>query len=241
MSDSDESRITYTAVSSPYEDLSDIGSPRADDHEFLELSYMPEDPYQEQALLSPDYVLGPEHADDEIVAEDPPSAKDASPTAQSPDYVPKTDPEADLEEDDDEDPEEDPIDYPADRGDDGDDEMDIEEDEDDDMDIEADEEDEDDEMYVEVDEEAEEEHPAPAYPVVVALPATAPSAEETELFETNESTATPPPHPAYRMITRITILEPVPVPAWSDSEIARLLAISSPPASPLSPWSSSPP
>ncbi|GKG39101.1 hypothetical protein Tco_0463246, partial [Tanacetum coccineum] len=82
MSDSDESGITYTAVSSPYEDLSDIGSPRADDHEFLELPYMPEDPYLEAALqappspdyvpgpvepeqapLLPDYVPGPEHAD----------------------------------------------------------------------------------------------------------------------------------------------------------------------------------
>ncbi|GKG61260.1 hypothetical protein Tco_0618985, partial [Tanacetum coccineum] len=70
-------------------------------------------------------------------------------------------------------------DYPADGGDDGDDEMDIEEDEDDDMDIEADEEDEDDEMDV------------------VALPTTAPSAEETEPFETDESAATPPSHPAY--------------------------------------------
>ncbi|GJT44256.1 hypothetical protein Tco_0952971 [Tanacetum coccineum] len=95
----------------------------------------------------------------------------------------------------------------SDIGDDGDDEMDSEEDEDADMDI--DEEDEDDEME---DEEAEEEHSAPAYPVVVALPATAPSAEETEPFETDESAATPPPHPAYRY----------------DS-------------SPLSPWSSSPP
>ncbi|GJS10500.1 putative reverse transcriptase domain-containing protein [Tanacetum coccineum] len=104
------------------------------------------------------------------------------------------------------------------------------------MDI--DEEDEDDEMD---DEEAEEEHSAPAYPVVVALPATAPSAEETEPFETDESAATPPPHPAYRMTARISIPEPLPVPAWSDSEVARLLAISSPPASPLSPWSSSPP
>ncbi|GJT59920.1 hypothetical protein Tco_1003453 [Tanacetum coccineum] len=131
--------------------------------------------------------------------------------------------------------------YPADGGDDGDDEMDIEEDEDADMDIDADEEDEDDEMDVEIDEEAEEEHSAPAYPVVVALPATAPSAEETEPFETDESAATPPPHPAYRMTARITIPEPLPVPAWSDSEVARLLAISSPPASPLSPWSSSPP
>ncbi|GKD65975.1 hypothetical protein Tco_1308083, partial [Tanacetum coccineum] len=89
--------------------------------------------------------------------------------------------------------------------------------------------------------EAEEEHPAHAYPVVVALPATAPSAKETEPFETDKSVATPPPHPAYRMTARITIPEPLPVPAWSDSEVARLLAISSPPASPLSPWSSSPP
>ncbi|GJZ21154.1 hypothetical protein Tco_0558193 [Tanacetum coccineum] len=110
----------------------------------------------------------PEHADDEIVAEDQPGAEDASPTAQSPDY------------------------------------MDI--DEDDDMDIDADEEDEDDEMDVEVDEEAEEEHPAPAYPVVVALPATAPSAEETEPFETDE---------------------------WSDLRCQDCLLLSSPTSSPL--------
>nr|GFC07558.1 hypothetical protein [Tanacetum cinerariifolium] len=50
--------------------------------------------------------------------------------------------------------------------------------------------------------------------------------EETEPFETDESAATPPPHPAY---------------PWTDSEIVRLLAISSPPASPLSHWSSPPP
>ncbi|GKF59809.1 hypothetical protein Tco_0176595, partial [Tanacetum coccineum] len=161
---------------------------------------------------------------------------DAPPTAQSPDYVPDTDPEADPKEDDDKDPEEDPIDYPADGGD---DEMDI--DKDDDMDIDADEEDEEDEIDVEVDEEAEEEHSALACPVVVALLATAPSAEETEPFETDESAATSPPHPAYHMTARITILEPVRVPAWSDSEVARLLAISSPPASPLSSCSSSPP
>ncbi|GKA09938.1 hypothetical protein Tco_0689371 [Tanacetum coccineum] len=86
MSDSEESGITYTAVSSPYKDLSDI-------------------------------------------------AEDASPTAQSPDYVPESDPEADPRRMNDEDPEEDPIDYPADGGDDGDDEMDIEEEEMDDMDI----------------------------------------------------------------------------------------------------------
>ncbi|GKG53000.1 hypothetical protein Tco_0550112, partial [Tanacetum coccineum] len=63
---------------------------------------------------SSDYVPGPEHANDEIVGEDQPYAEDASPTAQSPDYIPKSDPEADPDEDDDEDPEEYPVDYPAD-------------------------------------------------------------------------------------------------------------------------------
>nr|GFB09678.1 hypothetical protein [Tanacetum cinerariifolium] len=52
---------------------------------------------------------------------------------------------------------------------------------------------------------------------------------------------TPPLHLAYRTMARISIPALVPMPAWTDSEIARLLAISSPPASPLSPWSSPPP
>nr|GFD01672.1 hypothetical protein [Tanacetum cinerariifolium] len=146
MSDSDESGVTYTDISSPFEKLSDIGSPRADDHEHLMLLEMLEDLY---APPSPDYVLGPEHADDEIVAEDQPYAEDASPIAQSPEYVPKSDFEAHPEDNDDEDPEEDPVD--------GDDEEESsEDDEDDDMDVEADE------------EEEEEEHPAHADSVVVA-------------------------------------------------------------------------
>ncbi|GKA89407.1 hypothetical protein Tco_0811219 [Tanacetum coccineum] len=222
MSDSDESGVTYTEISSPFEGLSDIGSPRADDHEYLELPWMPEDPYVEAALKAPP-------SPDYIVAEDQPYAEDASPTAQSPDYVPESDPEADPEEDNDEDPEEDPVDYPADGGDDGDDEDEpSEEDEDDDVDIEADE------------DEEEEEHPALDDSVVVALPAAdqAISAEETESFETNESAATPPPNPAYRVTARISIPAPVPTPVWSDAEVAKLLAISTPPSSPLSPWSS---
>nr|GFB11754.1 hypothetical protein [Tanacetum cinerariifolium] len=70
-------------------------------------------------------------------------------------------------------------------------------------------------MDIEADEEEEEEHPALADSVVVALTAAdqAPSAEETEPFESDESTATPPPHPAYRMIARISIPAPVHVPA----------------------------
>nr|GFB52978.1 hypothetical protein [Tanacetum cinerariifolium] len=185
-----------TDISSPFEELSDIGSPRADDHEHLMLPEMLEDTYvevslqappspdyipgpkePEQAPPSPDYILGPEHADDEIVAEDQPYAKDASLIAQSPEYA---------------------------------------------------------------DEEEEEEHPAPADSVVDALTAAdqAPSAEETKPFETNESAATPPPHPAYCTTARISIPAPVPMPTWTDSVVVRLLAISSPPASPLSPWSS---
>nr|GEZ82671.1 putative reverse transcriptase domain-containing protein [Tanacetum cinerariifolium] len=149
------------------------------------------------------YVPGLEHADDEIVAEDQPYVEDASPTDQSPEYVPESNFEAHPKDDDDEDPEEDPAD----------------------------------------EEEEEEEHPAPADSVVVASTAAdqAPSAEETEPFETDESAATPPPHPAYRMTARISIPAPVPMPAWSDSKIVRLLAMSSPPASPLSPWSLPPP
>ncbi|GJT70147.1 putative reverse transcriptase domain-containing protein [Tanacetum coccineum] len=170
----------------------------------------PEDP-QSPPLL--DYVLEPIYPeympleDEVFLAEEQPLPATASPTAQSPDYVLESDPEADPEEDDDEDPEEDPVDYPADGGDDGDDEEGSSED--DDMDIEAD------------DDEEEEEHPAPADSVVVALPAAdqAPSAEETEPFETDESAATPPPHPAYRVTARISIPAPVPTPVWSDAEI----------------------
>ncbi|GKF23107.1 hypothetical protein Tco_0075429, partial [Tanacetum coccineum] len=144
-------------------------------------------------------------------------------------YVPDFDPEADPEEDDDEDPEEDPVDYPADGGDNGDDEDESSKDDEDD-----------DEVDIEADNDEEEEHPTPADFAVVALLAAdqAPSAEETEPFETDESAATPPPHPAYRMTARISIPALVPTPIWSDAEVVRLLAISTPPSSPLSPWSS---
>ncbi|GKF60614.1 hypothetical protein Tco_0177400 [Tanacetum coccineum] len=160
--------------------------------------------------------------DEVFSAEEQPLPAAASPTAQSPDYVPESDPEEDPEEDDDDDPEEDPVDYPADGGDDGDDEDEPSDD------------DEDEEVDIEADDEEEEEH------LAVALPAAdqAPSAEETEPFETDESAATPPPHPAYRVTSRISIPAPVPTPVWSDAEVARHLAISTLPSSPLSPWSS---
>ncbi|GKD94063.1 hypothetical protein Tco_1373900 [Tanacetum coccineum] len=232
MSDSEDSTVTYTAVSSPFGGLSDIGSSRVDGP-----PVMPEDLYAYvlaafQAPPSPDYMSGPEYPpspnfvpeliypefrlpEDEVLpAEEQTLPAALSPTANSPGYVPKSDPEEDPEEDDDEDPEEDPADYPADGGDDGDDK---DGDEDDDADIEGDEE--------------EEEHPAPADSIVVALPAVdqAPSAEESEPFKTDESTATPTPHPAYRVTARMSIRDEPPTPFWSDTEVARLLAIPTPP------------
>ncbi|GKA52294.1 hypothetical protein Tco_0745490, partial [Tanacetum coccineum] len=131
--------------------------------------------------------------DEVLPPEEQPLLAAASPTADSPGYVPKSHLEEDTEEDDDKDPKVDPADYPADRGDDGDDEDESSDnDEDDDVDIEG-------------DKEEEEEHPAPADSIAVALPAVdhAPSAKETNLFEIDESAATPPPHPAYRVTARI--------------------------------------
>ncbi|GJU18202.1 putative ribonuclease H-like domain-containing protein [Tanacetum coccineum] len=161
MSDSEDSTVTYTAVSSPFEDGSDIGSPGVDGPPI-----MPEDPYAYimaayQVPPSPDYIPGPEvppspdyipgpkepqspppldfvpepmypeyipQEDEILLAEEQPLPAAASPTADSPGYVPESDPEEEPEEDD-EDPEEDPADYPADRDDDDDDE-DEDEDED---------------------------------------------------------------------------------------------------------------
>ncbi|GJT19225.1 hypothetical protein Tco_0877931 [Tanacetum coccineum] len=163
--------------------------------------------------------------EDEILpAKEQPLPAADSPTADLPGYIPESDPEEDPEEDDDEDP----ADYPADGGDDSDDKDEPSDD------------DEDEEVDIEADDEEEEEHPALADSTVVALPAIdqAPSAEETEPFETDESVATPPPHPAYHVIARISIPAPVPTPVWSDVEVARLLAISTLLSSPLSPWSS---
>nr|GEU32320.1 reverse transcriptase domain-containing protein [Tanacetum cinerariifolium] len=173
MSDSEDSMVTYTKVSSPFEDLSDIGSPGVDG-----LPMMPHDPYAyvEAALQdppSPDYVLGPEHPplpayvpefvpepvypkfmppeDDVLLAEEQPLTAAVSPTADSSQYIPEYDPKEDVEEDpkeDEEDPEEDPADYLTDREDDDDDDDDEESSKDDAIDEDGDEE--------------EEEHPAPA-------------------------------------------------------------------------------
>nr|GFD44768.1 hypothetical protein [Tanacetum cinerariifolium] len=63
---SEESGVTYTDISSPFEELSDIGSPRANDHEYL---MMIEDPYVEDPV---DYPAdeGDDSDDEEESSED---------------------------------------------------------------------------------------------------------------------------------------------------------------------------
>nr|GEU65656.1 hypothetical protein [Tanacetum cinerariifolium] len=147
MSDSKDSIVTYTEVSSLFEGLSDIGSLGVEGPPMME-----EDLYAYvvaafQGPPSPDYVPGrmkPEQApplpefvpkpvylefmplEDEILLVD-------SPTADSPRYI----------------PEEDPVSYPADEGDDDDDESSDDDEDDDDVEEDEDE-----------DGEEEEEHPA---------------------------------------------------------------------------------
>ncbi|GKD89192.1 hypothetical protein Tco_1364699 [Tanacetum coccineum] len=215
MSDSEDSTVTYTEVSSPFEDLSDIGSSGVDG-----LPMMPEDPYAYveaalQAPPSPDYVPGPEHPpspdfvpkpvypefmpseDDVLLAEEQPLPAAVSPTADSPSYITESDPEEDPEEDD-EDPEEDPAVYPDDRDDDDDEEEESSGDDADD-----DEEDE--------DEDKEEEHLAPSDSV---------------------------PPPACRTTARMSIRDQSHIPFSSAAEVDRFLTISTPPPSPLTSYSS---
>ncbi|GJW06012.1 reverse transcriptase domain-containing protein [Tanacetum coccineum] len=211
MSDSEDSTVTYTEVSSLFEELSDIGSSGVVVYGYDGLPMHPP---------SPDYVPGPEELEqappshvyvpyvpelvypkfmppeDEVFpAEDQPLPAAVSPTVDSPGYIADSDPE--------EDPEEDPADYPVDGGDDeNDDDESSDDDEDDDDDIEEDE---------DKDEDEEEEHPAPA------------------------DTVSPP---AYYTTARISIPAQAPVPFLYEVDVYRLLVIRTPPPSPLTPLSS---
>ncbi|GJT62837.1 hypothetical protein Tco_1006370 [Tanacetum coccineum] len=199
MSDSKDSTVTYTQVSSPFADLSDLSSLGVDGPPM-----MPEDLYAYivatyQAPPSPDYIPDPEEPQSRPPLDFPLPAA-ASPTTDSPEYVPESDPEEEPEEDD-EDPEEDLADYPTDRDDDDDEEE--EEPSGDDADDEDEDEDED-------EEEEEEEHPAPADSVP----------------------------PVYRMTARISIRYEPSISLPPKEEFERLLALTTPPPSPLTPLSS---
>ncbi|GKD01423.1 hypothetical protein Tco_1171697, partial [Tanacetum coccineum] len=206
-----DSTVTYTEVSSLFEELSEIGSLGVVVYGYDGLPMHPP---------SPDYVPGLEELEqapplhvyvpyvpelvypkfmppeDEVFpAKDQPLPVAVSPTTDSPGYIADSDPE--------EDPEEDPADYPVDGGDDDDDDDESsDDDEDDDDDIEEDE---------DKDKDEEEEHPAPA------------------------DSVSPP---AYCTTARISIPAQAPVLFLSEADVYRLLVIRTLPPSPLTPLSS---
>ncbi|GKD11382.1 hypothetical protein Tco_1191067, partial [Tanacetum coccineum] len=161
MSDSKDSTVTYTEVSSPYEDLSDIGSPGVVVYGYDGLPMHPPSPDYVPGLKEPEhappspvyvpFVLDPvylefmPHEDDVLPDKEQPLSTSLLPTSDSPEYIA----DSDLEED----PKDDPVDYLTDKGDDDDDDDESsDDDEDDDDDVEEDEDD---------GEEEEEEHLAP--------------------------------------------------------------------------------
>ncbi|GJV77102.1 hypothetical protein Tco_1508686 [Tanacetum coccineum] len=139
------------------------------------LDFVPEPMYPEY-MPQEDEILPAE--------EQPLPATAASPTADSPGYVPESDPEEEPEEDD-EDPEEDPADYPADGDDDDDEDKDEDEDED--------------------EEEEEEEHPAPADSVLPVHRMTA------MISIRDEPSISLPPREEVERLLALTTLPPSPL------------------------------
>ncbi|GKD56017.1 hypothetical protein Tco_1289404 [Tanacetum coccineum] len=205
MSDSEDSTVTYTSISSDDGSL-EVGSPSVVVYEYDGLPMHPP---------SPDYVPGPEHPpspdfvpkhvylefmplkDDVLPAEEQPLPVVVSPTADPPCYITESNPEEDSEEDA-EDHEEDPADYPTNRDEDKEEE-------------ESSGDDDDEEEEDEYEDEKEEDH----------------------LVRTDSV-----PPPAYCTIARMSIRAQTPIPFLSEAEVDRFLAISTPPPSPLTSYSS---
>nr|GEU59035.1 reverse transcriptase [Tanacetum cinerariifolium] len=178
-SDEASSRVTYTSISSDYEEPSDVGFPGVIVYGYDGLPMHPVDP------PSPDYVPGPEEPEQ---------------VPLSSDYMPGPK-------------------YLKDDANDKDEEEASEEDE---------------------DEEEEEEHRASADSTAANFPIIdhVPFAEEIEPFKIDESAAIQLPPPAYRTTARISIRAQTHIPFLSEVEVDRILAIPTPPPSPLTSLSS---
>ncbi|GJT63311.1 hypothetical protein Tco_1006844 [Tanacetum coccineum] len=226
MSDSEHSTVTYTSVSFPVEDDSDIGSPGVDGPPI-----MPEDPYAYimaayEVPPSPDYIPGPEvpPSPDYIPGPEVPPSPDYIPGPEEPQSPPPLDfvpepmyPEYMPQEDEILPAEEQPLPaaaasqmqtstrYVPESNPEEEPEEDDEDPEEDPADYPADGDDDDDDN-----EEEEEEHPALADSV-------------------------PPVH---RMTTRISIRDEPSISLPPREEVERLLALTTPPHHPLTPLSS---
>nr|GEZ82412.1 putative reverse transcriptase domain-containing protein [Tanacetum cinerariifolium] len=229
MSSDSHATITYTSMSS-YEVIV---------NGYFGLPMDPLDPYVQlvmEAPPSPDYIHGPEAppSPDYIPGPEAPPSPDYIPGPEYPEYLLPADDMLPAEEQplpvadvDDEEYEEDSIDYPTSIGD-----EDADDDGDDLSEDDADDEDEEESLDSE---EEEEEHLALTVPAL-ALYSSVSTSEETEPFEEGKTTATPPPF-GYRVAARISVQPHILMPFCSESEVERLLAIPTPPLSPVSPTS----
>nr|GEW73833.1 hypothetical protein [Tanacetum cinerariifolium] len=255
MSSNSHATITYTSMSSyevivngyygmpmdpldPYVQLVMEAPPSSDYIPRLEAPPSPDYIPGPEALHSPDYIPGPEYpehpllANDVVPTEEQPLPTAVLPIVESPGYITKSEPEMEPEEEDGDDEkfEEDSIEYPTSGGDDDAD--------DDGDDLSEDDADDEDEEESSDGEEEEEEHIALTVPAP-ALHSSIPDFEdsnETDPFKEGETVATPPPF-GYRVTARISVQPYILMPFRSKSEVERLLAIPTPPLSPVSPTS----
>ncbi|GKC27626.1 hypothetical protein Tco_1034920, partial [Tanacetum coccineum] len=188
-----------------------------DEDECEPMFIQPHDPDYVPEPMYPEYIpLEDEHV---FPAKEQPLPPVVSPTAESPGYVVESDPEEDPEEYEDDETEDGPVDYPMDGGEDGDD---------DDGDSHGDDADDEDEDEEDEDEEDEEEHLAPTDSVVVV--------PNVELVSPPEGTKPITPPPSTEITTtgaRIIVRLQASISLPSEAEVERLLAMPTPPPSPL--------
>nr|GEW76031.1 hypothetical protein [Tanacetum cinerariifolium] len=184
-----------------------------------------------EAPPSPDYILGPKASPspDYIPELEAPPSPDYIPRPEYPEYLPPADAVLPAEEQ--------PL--PAavlpttvSSGYITDSEPEMEPEEEDEDDDDADEEESSDS------EEEEEEHLALTVlaPALHSSISASEDSDQTEPFKEGETAATPPPF-GYRVATRISVRPHIPMPFRLESEVERLLAIPTPPLSPVSPTS----
>ncbi|GKE71834.1 hypothetical protein Tco_1529906 [Tanacetum coccineum] len=193
--------------------LPPVGSPTALSPGYVADSDPEEDPDEDSKEEHADYPADGGDDDDD----DDTDNEDEEPYSNPASYVADSDPEEDSEDD--------PVDDPADGGNNDDDDS-----SDDDEKEEASKEE---EASEKEEAEEEEEHLAPADSVVAPVVDHVPSSEETYPFETDEAAATPPSPPACRTTARISIRPEAPVLLPPEEEVERLLALPTPPPSPL--------
>nr|GEU81941.1 hypothetical protein [Tanacetum cinerariifolium] len=222
------SAVTYTSVHTESEPGRPVASPSPDyipgleelhtppapqDEDERELMFIPpHDPDCVPEPMYPEYIpLEDEHV---LLAEEQPLPSIDSPTAESPGYVAKSDLEEDPEEYEDDETEDGPVDYPMHGGDDGDD---------DDGDSSRDDANDEDE-----DEQDEEEHLASADSAIVI-----PTVELVSPPKETDPVIPPPSTDTTTIGARITFRLQAAISLPPEAEVERLLAMPTPPSSPL--------